>query len=177
MSKQEEKSEETKIYPLNDSWTLWYGPWDKIQKVYEITSINDFWKVFNNIVDIPYLTFKKDYHFFKTGIQPTYEDPKNMEGGCINIEIKNEYIGKIWIYTLLGVIGMNFTDYENITGIVGSAKASGKSRISLWVNTNKDVTILNRIATEWKKMISKESYKLGFFPHSQVKSWNPSMVL
>ncbi len=177
MSKIEEKIEETKIYPLNDSWTLWYGPWNNIQKVYEIKSINEFWNVFNSIINVPNLKFKKDYHFFKNNIQPTYEDPKNKEGGCINIEIRNEYIDKIWIYTLLGVIGMNFTDYEHITGIVGSSKALGKSRISLWVNTQKDVTILNRIATEWKKMISKENYKLGFFPHSEVKTWEPSMIL
>jgi translation initiation factor 4E len=190
VNKIEEKVEESKvveskvveskvetIYPLNDSWTFWYGPWDNIQKVYEIKSINEFWNVFNSVIQIPNLGFKKDYHFFKTGIRPTYEDSINATGGCINIDIKNEIADKVWIYTLLGIIGMNFTDYNFITGAVGSSKAGGKSKISLWVTTNSDLTVLNRIAIEWKKMISKETYKLGFFPHSQVKTWEPKYQL
>lgn len=165
-------------YPLYQNWTLWYGPWDNIQPVIELSSVEEFWCCFNNIISPTTLTFKKDLHFFKTGITPIYEDPANINGGLIQIDLKNDYYDKAWMNTLLSLIGCQYNTYNYITGVVGSSKASGKSRITMWVTINDDKQTLQKIASEWKKIIGKENFNIGFFPHNPtVKVWEPKYTL
>ena len=164
-------------YPLFYKWTLHYGPWNNIQNVLTVSDLEEFWSLFNNIICPKELGFKKDYHFFRHDVAPTYEDPLNAKGGCIHIDIKDDFSDKIWMHTILGVVGLNFTDYDKITGIVGSSKAGNNVRISLWVTISDDLTILQRIANEWKNIIQREHFKLQFFHHSEVKTYEPKYIL
>ena len=50
-------------------------------QIYKITTVEDFWAVFNNIAEVTEVPVGSTYHFFKTGIEPMWEDPGNKAGG------------------------------------------------------------------------------------------------
>jgi translation initiation factor 4E len=57
-----------------------------------------------------------------------------------------------WLYTVLAVIGEEFTDGEEICGIVLSPRAK-EIRLSIWTRTAKDETTQRRIGSEWKNVL------------------------
>lgn len=86
-----------------------------------------------------------DYHLFKQGIEPKWEDTANAQGGKWVFNLKKgqrETISDHWLHTVgaiplqthqqvLAVIGSYFEDSEEITGCVVSVRKSG-DRIALW---------------------------------------------
>jgi len=93
---------------LTDSWTFWYvynmsheerkrkrgkERWQKEYKLNEIftfATIEEFWSLFNNVVDVKELIPNTDYLLFKQGIKPEWEDPKNNDGGKWVITLPKE---------------------------------------------------------------------------------------
>jgi translation initiation factor 4E len=86
-----------------------------------------------------------DYHLFKQGIEPKWEDAANAKGGKWVISFKKgqrEALSDHWLHTVclasfylttqvLAVIGSYFDDSEEITGCVVSVRKNG-DRIALW---------------------------------------------
>mmetsp|Transcript_28897 Transcript_28897/g.32103 ORF Transcript_28897/g.32103 Transcript_28897/m.32103 type:complete len:141 (+) Transcript_28897:88-510(+) len=73
-------------HPLQHSWTLWYdgpgkpkgGDWlDSVHKVMTFDTVEDFWRIWNNIRPASKLERKSTYHLFKEGVKPMWEDPTN----------------------------------------------------------------------------------------------------
>lgn len=98
MSVNSETTEEQE-HALADKWTFWYvydishaerkrkkgkARWQKeynLNEVYTFGSIEEFWRLFNNIVTVRNLIANTDYLLFKHGIKPEWEDPRNNDGG------------------------------------------------------------------------------------------------
>eukprot|EP00158_Paraphelidium_tribonemae_P009875 Partr_v1_DN28988_c0_g1_i6_m24856 putative eukaryotic translation initiation factor len=100
-------------HPLNSKWTLWFDNprrktnddnWSaNLQKIITVDSIEDFWGVFNNTVPASLLPFGANYHLFRIGVKPEWEDPANIGGGrlTLNIDARNkELFEKLWIHTV-----------------------------------------------------------------------------
>ena len=53
----------------------------------------------------------------KEGIKPTWEDPKNRNGGCFSYKVTNKNVYKVWkdlTYVVVGATissNMNFVNY------------------------------------------------------------------
>lgn len=47
----------------------------------EFDTVEDFWRVYNNLIPIEYLPSNADFFVFKDYIKPQWEDPKNVRGG------------------------------------------------------------------------------------------------
>ena len=61
--------------------------------------IEVFWQLYNNITEPHHMEQNCNYHFFKKGIQPLWEDPANQEGGKWVLTIKGdeETLSKTWL--------------------------------------------------------------------------------
>lgn len=128
-----------KILPLENKWTLWFHKKDNREwgqhsfiKIYEITTVQNFWQVYNNIP-----IFDTELFFLmKNDVFPRWEDPNNCDGGTWNIKICRNYANDIWINLCLLLIGETMSkQMETINGISIRPKFAN-SIIKIWVNYN-----------------------------------------
>ena len=69
----EEKTETTTTAP---------HPYENsIKSISTVKTVEQFWSTYNYLKRPNDLSSTTDYHFFRDGIKPTWEDPKNAKGG------------------------------------------------------------------------------------------------
>ncbi|EPS43870.1 hypothetical protein H072_2186 [Dactylellina haptotyla CBS 200.50] len=135
-------------HPLMNKWTLWFtrppnksdSHWsDTLKEVVTFDSVEEFWGIYNNITKTSDLAVKSDYHLFKVGIRPEWEDIANKHGGKWAYQFKERRsvaIDELWLHTMLAAIGETLekeTDRE-VTGVVVNVR-KGFYRIGLWTRT------------------------------------------
>lgn len=139
---------------LLDTWTLWaHLPHDtnwnleSYKQIMDITSLEEAIMLFENL---PESVIKNCMLFvMRKGIYPTWEDPKNRDGGCFSYKINNKFVEETWknlSYVLLGET-LTSQDYSNnITGITISPKKNF-CIIKIWLSNceQTDPNIINEI--------------------------------
>ena len=72
-------------HPLQNAWTLWFfkndkaRTWEENQRpIVTVTSVEDFWCLYNHIEMASKLPLGSDFSLFKEGIFPDWEDPRNQ---------------------------------------------------------------------------------------------------
>lgn len=170
-------------HPLQHSWTMWYDSmstsgnksagenWQAaVKKIVSFSSVEDFWCLFNNLVKPSLLPVKGNYHLFKEGVMPAWEDPANKSGGKWVIEFDRrhtEQLNQVWLYTALALIGEQFDDMDDITGAVISCRKS-RNRLSLWTKTAIKEDVQKRIGAQFKQVmeVNVDKVRIGYKPHS-----------
>ncbi|GMM28356.1 translation initiation factor eIF4E [Martiniozyma asiatica (nom. inval.)] len=172
----ESKEEFTVKHPLNSKWTLWYTkpPIDKdeawndlLKEIVTFDTVEEFWGIFHAIPKVTELPLKSDYHLFRNGIKPEWEDEQNANGGKWNFKFNMKFdgINDVWTRALLSVIGETIEDDENeVNGIVFNVRR-GTWRIGLWTRTcNKET--LQSIGERFRKVLNlADDEHVEFFPH------------
>ncbi len=64
--------------------------------------VEDFWGLYNNIVKASKLQQGANYHLFKEGVEPKWEDAENENGGkwIVTLDAKerdNGSLDKLWL--------------------------------------------------------------------------------
>jgi len=135
-------------HPLLHNWTLWYdsgapvkpGPngvvnWgENIKEVFTVSSVEDFWRLYNNISLPSQLHVGATYNFFKQGIEPKWEDSNNAQGGKWTVIIhKTEGLAdKMWLWLVLACVGEQLEDDNNhICGAVINLRKN-QDKLSIW---------------------------------------------
>ena len=73
-----------------------------------------------------------DYHIFKKGIRPVWEDDENKRGGKWIIRLKKGVSDRYWEDLLLAIVGDQFAEAgEEVCGAVLSVR-SGEDVLSVW---------------------------------------------
>lgn len=173
------KEEFTAKHPLNNKWTLWYTKpqvnksenWhDLLKPVITFSSVEEFWGIYNSIPQANQLPMKSDYHLFKEGIKPEWEDEQNSKGGKWQFAFNNRrdvgsIIDDLWLRGLLSVIGETIEDDEDeVNGIVLNIRKQ-VIRIGLWTK-DCDETKLRTVGERLKKILKlSEEQKLDFMSH------------
>jgi len=155
------EKEEAKLqkHPLKYSWSLWYedplkksseswGGTDVLKKVYaSISSVETFWRVYDNILQPSQLPLGVSYCLFKDGILPTWEDISNEKGGKWLFMTKLTTSGdmdKQWLALLMACIGQQLEEQEQelICGATISLRR-GMARLCVWTKDadNKDANL------------------------------------
>jgi translation initiation factor 4E len=153
---------------LHNKWNLWFdnpkaaapnSDWkENLQLCGTFDTPAKFWQIFNNVKPSSQLSTQCNYHIFKEGIQPMWEDPQNEQGGKWVFTIpkgKNSNgtvisrVDEFWLFTCLAVIGetIDFTG-DMVCGAVVSIRKS-QDRIALWIKTN-EPEIVSKIGARWK---------------------------
>ena len=85
-----------------------------------------------------------DFHLFKEGISPTWEDAQNKSGGKWMLKLKKGIASRYWEDVLLAVIGEQFDVGPEICGAVLSVR-SNEDIISVWNKTADSNEAVNKI--------------------------------
>ncbi|PVU97860.1 hypothetical protein BB561_000226 [Smittium simulii] len=137
-------------HPLNDSWTFWYMHREPGQKIlnYEAATINiasfstvdEFWNVYTHLRRPNDMPTVLDFHLFKLGVRPVWEDQSNILGGKWMIRIKKGLASRLWERLVLAIVGNQFDVEDEVCGAVLSIRNS-EDIISLWNKTANDASI------------------------------------
>jgi len=159
-------------HPLESTWVLYfdYPPstnadpqkdwFASLHKIYEISTIEDFWAVYNNIADASGIVPGSTYHFFKAGIKPMWEDPTNRNGGKWLLSPPSSNLSLVWEETLLAMVGEQFDEFGNeVCGAVMARRSRG-DKISLWTKTASDAKACLEIGKIWLSSLSATDKKL-----------------
>jgi len=177
-------------HPLNCRWTLWYDSprkkttqdtWgNHLKKIADFDTVEDFWRLYNNILPASQLGHGSNYHLFKYGIEPMWEDPVNENGGKWVISFtskqRKEKLDNSWLYTLLACIGEAFGD-EGESEICGSVVSVRKAqdRIALWTKTASKEVETRAIGRYFKRALElPDNVVLGYQSHGDSMRRNSS---
>ena len=103
-------------HPLQNAWTLWFfkndksRTWEENQRpIITVTTVEDFWSLYNHIEVASKLPAGADYSIFKEGIFPDWEDPRNQDGGrwiiSLDKKFKQELLDTYWLEIIFFLIG------------------------------------------------------------------------
>jgi len=131
-------------HPLQNRWSMWYFKNDKAKEwkdnhklIASCDTIEDFWALYNFLKPPSNLQPGCDYSFFKEGIEPMWEDPRNVEGGrwLLNLQRQQRSCGeldKYWQEALMCLIGEIIEpNSDEICGAVVNIRPKG-DKLAIW---------------------------------------------
>lgn len=127
-------------HPLKSTWNLFYRPPTNKYSDYEkstiklaaISTVESFWTIYCHLKRPSLLPSVSDYHIFKEGIRPVWEDEANKRGGKWIIRLKKGVADRYWEDLLLAIVGDQFMEAgEEVCGAVLSVR-SGEDVLSVW---------------------------------------------
>lgn len=124
-----------------------------VQPVAKISSVEQFWQVYRFIKRPSDLTEKVDFHLFKEGIKPVWEDPANRNGGKWILRLKKGLSSRIWENLLLAMIGEQFLVGNEVVGAVCSVR-NQEDIVSLWNRTANSAPVTNRIRDTLRRVLN-----------------------
>ena len=118
-------------HSLASTWTMWahlphdtdWSP-ESYKNIHILTSVEETIAVMETMPDI--LVKNCMLFVMRTGIKPTWEDPKNRQGSCFSYKVTNKHVYNVWkelSYVLVGgTISQDKDFVANVTGITISPK-------------------------------------------------------
>jgi translation initiation factor 4E len=101
-----------------------------------MASVIEFWKVYVHLKRPSMLPVVSDYHFFKQGIRPVWEDEENKRGGKWILRLKKGVADRYWEQLLMAMIGNQFAEAsDEVCGAVLSVR-SGEDVLSIWTKND-----------------------------------------
>lgn len=166
------------IHFLENEWSFWYdkrpAPGKRIrgeQESYESNlreigafgSVEDFWRYYNHMMKPSKIDNNSNYHFFKKGIKPMWEDSHNLKGGKWVITIKGNdkgLVDSVWENVVLSLIGETLDSEDEICGAVFSKRKAG-DRIAVWNRNRDNEMAIMHIGRQMKAMLGSDFAKVS----------------
>jgi len=116
-----------KEHLLATAWTFWFNrrlqgasrskdSYERnIKRVAAFDTVTRFWQVYNHMIRPNDLPNSSDYHLFRQGIRPLWEDEQNKRGGKWIVRLKKGLASRCWeelvclLQCLFGVFHFHFT--------------------------------------------------------------------
>lgn len=126
--------------PLKSTWIVWYRPPTSKYSDYEkstiplasFSTVEAFWTIYSHLKRPSSLPSVSDYHVFKKGVRPVWEDEENKKGGKWIVRLKKGVSDRFWEDLLLAIVGDQFAEAgEEVCGAVLSVR-SGEDVLSVW---------------------------------------------
>ncbi|KAK9711013.1 hypothetical protein K7432_008097 [Basidiobolus ranarum] len=171
--------------PLQHEWTFWHDKFiytqntseyeTNLKDLYTVSTVQEFWSVYNNLFTPDKLQNRNSLHFMKKGIKPIWEDPKNEYGGSYCFRVKKEDSTLVWRELLMLIIGEQFEETilgeDEICGISVSSRWNADI-IQIW-NSNarymNETGVFQKIKHSVKDMEFQATYYKAHKDHSDFK--------
>lgn len=162
-------------HPLQNEWTLYYdlqrhhgsASSDQyeatLKRVGHFTTVESFFDTFATLHRPSRLERNSNYHLFKNGIKPLWEDPANSAGGRWVLTWRDRgqtagsragqeaLLDRSWMWLVLALIGETLDDDDTVTGAVCSLRSKG-NRITVWTR-KKDPAVTNKLGKKLLDML------------------------
>ncbi|XP_066565894.1 eukaryotic translation initiation factor 4E type 2 isoform X2 [Amia ocellicauda] len=148
-------------HPLQYNYTFWYSRRtpgrptssqsyeQNIKQIGSFASVEQFWRFYSHMVRPGDLTGHSDFHLFKEGIKPMWEDDANKSGGKWIIRLRKGLASRCWENLILAMLGEQFMVGEEICGAVVS-----EDIISIWNKTASDQATTARIRDTLRRVLN-----------------------
>ncbi|KAH6664410.1 translation initiation factor eIF 4e-like domain-containing protein [Halenospora varia] len=130
-------------HTLRNSWVFWFRPpisksngfveYEKtLHPVAGFDTAEDFFSIYQHMKKPSTLPLVSDYHIFKKGIRPVWEDDENKQGGKWIVRLKKGVADRYWEDLVFAIVGDQFADAgEEVCGAVLSVR-NGEDILSIW---------------------------------------------
>jgi translation initiation factor 4E len=109
---------------------------ESIKPLCRIETIPNFWAVYVHCKRPSMLPHVSDYHFFREGIRPVWEDDANNKGGKWILRLKKGVADRYWEDLLLAMVGDQFMEAsDEVCGAVISVRAQ-EDVLSIWTKND-----------------------------------------
>lgn len=140
---------------------------DCMKNVGDFSSVEEFWALYTHMKRPYELKVSMDYHLFKQGIKPMWEDEKNKTGGRLMLRCKSGYSARIWEDLLLSFIGQQFQNNDDINGVVISIREN-HDIISIWNKYGDNENVQERLKQDAVNLLNLPSQtKLEYKVHKE----------
>jgi len=135
------------LHPLRDEWVFWFRPpiskangyieYEKtLHPICTVGTVEDFFGVYAHLKRPSALPLVSDYHLFKKGVRPIWEDDENKRGGKWIVRLRKGVADRYWEDLLLAIIGDQFAEAsEEVCGAVLSVR-NGEDILSVWARAD-----------------------------------------
>jgi len=167
-------------HPLQHGWSIWYdnpgkrtnvASWgDFLKKITTFATVEDFWRVFNNLKAASTLPQGSNYHIFKEHIEPKWEDVNNSKGGkwTVLVPPKNRAtnLDQMWLWTILACIGETIRAPDDVCGLVVSVRKAG-DRVQIWTRDASNESACRDIGRSLKETLElTDNVVIGYQSHA-----------
>ncbi|KAH8116162.1 translation initiation factor eIF4e, partial [Phellopilus nigrolimitatus] len=120
----------------------------------DFDTVETFCRYFNWLKPPSKLERNSNYHLFKSGIKPMWEDEANANGGKWVLTMKNnpQLLDRCWSWLAMALVGEEIDDGDEICGAVVSLR-SKVDRIQLWIRSKDDIERVNSIGKKLVKTL------------------------
>uniref|UniRef100_A0A8D3BST4 Eukaryotic translation initiation factor 4E family member 2 n=1 Tax=Scophthalmus maximus TaxID=52904 RepID=A0A8D3BST4_SCOMX len=115
--------------------------------------VEQFWRFYSHMIRPGDLTGHSDFHLFKEGIKPMWEDDANKMGGKWIIRLRKGLASRCWENLILAMLGEQFMVGEEICGAVVSVRFQ-EDIISIWNKTASDQSTTARIRDTLRRVLN-----------------------
>jgi len=175
----------TSVTSINSS-----NPYESsVKQIATVKTVEEFWSTYDYLTRPNELPTTTDYHFFRDGIKPTWEDPHNARGGKWIVRLRKGLASRYWEEVVLALIGSQFTGIPDgeVCGAVVSIRYA-EDIVSIWNKTANDREITERLRDVIKRILQLPTFvHMEYKPHEtalQDKSsfrntqvWKPKSAL
>ena len=178
-------------HKIQNAYTFWYHRRrgdkknvdynESTKQIETFGSIEQFWAIYDHIARPNDFKVTTDYHLFKKGIKPTWEDPANNSGGKWMVRLKKGLASRYWEELVLAIIGEQFDVGQEICGAVVSVRNS-EDIISVWNRNSDNKEATNKIRDQMRRILKLPVFiQIEYKKHVDAKAdgssfRNPSMV-
>jgi hypothetical protein len=119
--------------PSNQDWNL-----SSYIKLSDIASVEEFWQVYNFLAP----KFKLGMFFFmRTDCFPCWDDPSNIDGGCLSMKVLKENIDAFWTLMCVRASGetLLMPEHSEKLNLVNGISTSPKKYfcvVKIWVRSD-----------------------------------------
>ena len=148
-------------HTLRHSWVFWFRPpiaksngfveYEKtLHAMAGFDTAEDFFTIYQHLKRPSTLPLVSDYHIFKKGIRPVWEDDENKRGGKWIVRLKKGVADRYWEDLVLAIVGDQFAEAsEEVCGAVLSVR-NGEDILSIWTrNDGGRVLRIRYVHPEW----------------------------
>lgn len=152
-------------HPLQFTYCLWFSrrapgkhaapqSFDQnLKMVGRFGSVEQFWSYYCHLVRPCELTGHSDFHLFKDGIKPMWEDDANRWGGKWIVRLRKGLASRCWENLILAMLGEQFMVGEEICGAVVSIRFA-EDIISVWNRMASDQATTTRIRDTLRRVLN-----------------------
>ncbi|KAG9137511.1 hypothetical protein Leryth_016803 [Lithospermum erythrorhizon] len=158
-------AEKEEAHKLERKWAFWFDNQSKqgaawgssLRKLYTFDTVEQFWCLHDQVFQPSKITMNADFHLFKEGVEPKWEDPECANGGKWTVTCSRKgNMDNLWLETLMALIGEQFDEADDICGIVANARPR-QDKLCLWTRNASNEAAQMSIGRKWKEILNVDT--------------------
>lgn len=137
--------QDTDLNYLNDTWNVYFhDPFDinwTNQSYVLISSIGDITEFWQNMFSMKENLHKGMFFIMRDGVFPCWDDPSNINGGCLSIKILKDDVYPFWEDLCIKMLGETLikTEFRDKWNVINGISTSPKKHfciVKIWLRDN-----------------------------------------